>query len=96
MAIFGVIVSAVFLIAWLLSASLQKVISQPILSLTQVVGSVSEQKDFSVRVQKHSQDEIGVLIDAFNGMLAALQSRDQKLQEYREHLEDRWPPARWR
>jgi signal transduction histidine kinase/FixJ family two-component response regulator len=71
-----------------LSASLQKVISQPILNLTQVVGSVSEQKDFSVRVQKHSQDEIGVLIDAFNGMLAALQSRDQKLQEYREHLEE--------
>jgi len=87
-AVFAVIVSAAFLIAWLLSASLQKVISQPILSLTQVVGSVSEQKDFSVRVQKHSQDEIGVLIDAFNGMLAALQSRDQKLQEYREHLEE--------
>jgi signal transduction histidine kinase/CheY-like chemotaxis protein len=87
-AVFGLIVSAAFLIAWLLSASLQKVISQPILNLTQVVGSVSEQKDFSVRVPKHSQDEIGVLIDAFNGMLAALQSRDQKLQEYREHLEE--------
>jgi signal transduction histidine kinase/CheY-like chemotaxis protein len=87
-AIFGIIVSASFLIAWLLSASLQKLISRPILSLTQVVGSVSEQKDFSVRVQKHSRDEIGVLIDAFNGMLAALQSRDQKLQEYREHLEE--------
>jgi len=87
-AIFGIIVSAAFLIAWLLSASLQKVISQPILNLTQVVGSVSEQKDFSVRVPKNSQDEIGVLIDAFNGMLAALQSRDQKLQEYREHLEE--------
>jgi signal transduction histidine kinase/CheY-like chemotaxis protein len=88
MAIFGVIVSAAFLIAWLLSSSLQKVISRPILNLTQMVGSVSEQKDFSVRVQKHSEDEIGVLIDAFNGMLAALQSRDQKLQEYREHLEE--------
>ena len=87
-AIFGIIVSAAFLIAWLLSASFQKVISEPILNLTQVVGSVSEQKDFSVRVQKHSQDEIGVLIDAFNGMLAALQSRDQKIQEYREHLEE--------
>ena len=87
-AIFGIIVSISFLMAWLLSSSLQKVISQPIMSLTQVAGSVSEQKDFSVRVQKHSQDEIGVLIDAFNGMLVALQYRDQKLQEYREHLEE--------
>ncbi len=88
MAIFGIIVSVSFLIAWLLSSSLQKVISQPIMNLTQVAGSVSEQKDFSVRVQKHSQDEIGKLIDAFNGMLVALQYRDQKLQEYREHLEE--------
>ncbi len=86
--IFAMILSASFLIAWLLSSSLQKVISRPILNLTKVAGAVSEQNDFSVRVEKHSQDEIGVLIEAFNGMLAALQYRDQKLQEYREHLEE--------
>ena len=87
-AIFGIIVSVAFLIIWAVSSSLQQVISNPILSLTQIARVVSERKDFSVRAEKHANDEIGVLIDVFNDMLAAIQSRDQKLQEYREHLEE--------
>ena len=86
--IFGVVVCIAFLIIWGLSASLQRVVSTPILSLTQIARKVSEEKDFSVRAEKHVHDEIGVLIDGFNDMLAAIQSRDEKLQEYREHLEE--------
>jgi signal transduction histidine kinase/DNA-binding NarL/FixJ family response regulator len=86
--IFGVVVCVAFLIIWVLSASLQRVVSTPILSLTQIARKVSEEKDFSVRAEKHAHDEIGVLIDGFNDMLAAIQSRDEKLQEYREHLEE--------
>lgn len=87
-AIFGIIVCIAFLIIWVLSTSLQKVISRPILGLTHIAREVSEKKDFSIRVPKHAGDEIGVLIDVFNDMLAAIQSRDEKLREYREHLED--------
>ncbi|RJQ49771.1 MAG: response regulator [Desulfobacteraceae bacterium] len=86
--IFGLIVCIALVITWLLSSSLQKVISRPILSLTEIARAVSEKKDFSVRAEKHTGDEIGVLIDVFNDMLAAIQSRDDKLQEYREHLEE--------
>jgi signal transduction histidine kinase/ActR/RegA family two-component response regulator len=87
-AVFGAIVGIAFLIIWVMSSWLQKVVSKPILSLTQVARVVSEKKDFSVRAEKHARDEIGVLIDGFNDMLAAIQSRDEKLQEYREHLEE--------
>jgi signal transduction histidine kinase/response regulator of citrate/malate metabolism len=87
-AIFGVILCIAFLIIWILSASLQKLISKPILSLTRIASVVSEKKDFSVRAVKHAEDETGVLIDVFNDMLAGIQSRDEKLQEYREHLEE--------
>jgi signal transduction histidine kinase/CheY-like chemotaxis protein len=87
-AIFGAIVGIAFLIIWGMSSGLQKVVSKPILSLTQIARVVSEKKDFSVRAEKHANDEIGVLIDVFNDMLAAIQSRDEKLQEYREHLEE--------
>jgi signal transduction histidine kinase/CheY-like chemotaxis protein len=86
--IFSVVVCIAFLIIWVLSASLQRVVSTPILNLTQIARKVSEEKDFSVRAEKHAHDEIGVLIDGFNDMLAAIQSRDEKLQEYREHLEE--------
>lgn len=87
-AIFGFILCIAFLIIWILSASLQKLISKPILSLTRIASVVSEKKDFSVRAVKHAEDETGVLIDVFNAMLAGIQSRDEKLQEYREHLEE--------
>jgi signal transduction histidine kinase/CheY-like chemotaxis protein len=87
-AIFGIILCIAFLIIWVLSASLQKVISEPILSLTQIARVVSEKKDFSVRARKRSKDETGVLIDVFNDMLAGIQSRDEKLREYREHLKE--------
>ncbi|MGD8833847.1 MAG: ATP-binding protein [Desulfobacteraceae bacterium] len=86
--IFGIILCIAFLIIWVLSASLQKLISRPILGLTEIARVVSEKKDFSVRAQKHAKDETGVLIDVFNDMLAGIQSRDVKLQEYREHLEE--------
>ena len=86
--IFGIILCIAFFIIWVLSASLQKLISSPILSLTQIARVVSEKKDFSVRADKHAKDETGVLIDVFNDMLAGIQSRDEKLQEYREHLEE--------
>jgi signal transduction histidine kinase/AmiR/NasT family two-component response regulator len=87
-AIFGIILCIAFLIIWVLSSSLQKLISKPILSLTQIARVVSEKKDFSVRAEKYAKDETGVLIDVFNDMLAGIQSRDEKLQEYREHLEE--------
>jgi signal transduction histidine kinase/FixJ family two-component response regulator len=87
-AVFAVIVLIAFFIAWILSASLQRVISEPILSLTQTAKAISKEKDFSVRAEKHSHDEIGILIDGFNEMLARIQSRDNELKQYREHLEE--------
>jgi two-component system, sensor histidine kinase len=87
-AIFGLIVCIALVITWLVSSSLQKVISRPISSLTEIARAVSEKKDFSIRAEKHTKDEIGVLIDVFNDMLAAIQFRDDELREYREHLEE--------
>ncbi|MCJ7542202.1 MAG: hypothetical protein MUO88_21340, partial [Desulfobacterales bacterium] len=58
-AIFAVIVLVAFFIAWILSSSLQRVISEPILSLTQTAKAISKEKDFSVRAEKQSQDEVG-------------------------------------
>ena len=60
----------VSLVAYLLSIKLQGLISNPILRLTEVARDVSENKEYSVRAAKQSNDEVGVLIDAFNEMLA--------------------------
>ena len=79
--------SAASLVALLLSALLQRVISQPVLHLVHTAKSISDQHDFSVRAVKSSQDELGVLIDAFNEMLNLIQQRDTDLQLAKENSE---------
>ncbi|MEZ4485789.1 MAG: ATP-binding protein [Syntrophotaleaceae bacterium] len=77
-----------FLLAYLLSRQLQHYISRPILYLVAKMEAVTKEEDFTVRAIKRSNDEVGVLIDGFNDMVAHLQDRDQQLDKYRIHLED--------
>jgi signal transduction histidine kinase/DNA-binding response OmpR family regulator len=75
------------LVAFILSAKLQTVISEPIVRLARTAQAVSVQKDFAVRAAKTSNDDLGQLTDAFNGMLAEIQQRDGELQRHRDRLE---------
>jgi len=68
------------LIAFLLSTSLRAVIANPISQLVHATRLVSETSDYSIRVQKLAGDELGVLVDRFNEMLAGIQSRDHSLR----------------
>ena len=69
-----------------LSAFLQKRISQPILALAGTAREISGRKDYSVRAEKTSNDELGVLTDSFNDMLTQIQQRDDALREKEERL----------
>ena len=90
---YGVMVLAIMLgaslIAFFISRKLQKVISGPILQLSGVMKSVSADKDYSLRVEKQSNDEIGILLDGFNEMLGQIKERDEKLEKYNEELEEK-------
>jgi len=86
-AIAGVILLFVLVIAYFLSSKLQNLISRPILNLTEAAKGVSENKDYSIQVAKHSNDEIGSLIDVFNTMLGQIQKRDSELVDAKENLE---------
>ena len=77
----------VSLLIFFISAKLQKVISEPILDLANVAKIISEKKEYSIRVNKHSKDELGLLIKAFNEMLAQIQQRDLALVNSNEQLE---------
>ena len=76
------------LVSFLLSSRIQRMISAPLLELTAVSRRISEQKDYSLRVQKHAPDEVGTLIDVFNAMLDQIQERDKQLALHQEHLEE--------
>jgi signal transduction histidine kinase len=83
-----VIMIAAAAVAWLLSSRLQKVVSDPILHLAGVADTVSSTEDYSVRAVAHGQDELGGLIDAFNGMLRQIQRRDEALIIARDKAEE--------
>jgi two-component system, sensor histidine kinase and response regulator len=77
-----------FLSAYLLSSRLQKIITEPILNLSKEMKRVSQEKDYSIRAEKESNDEVGSLIDGFNDMLNQIQVRDEELREHKEQLEE--------
>jgi two-component system, sensor histidine kinase and response regulator len=80
-------IAAAVLISYWLAARLQKQISGPIVNLAQTMQRVSTEEDYSLRVERSSEDEIGSLIDGFNKMLGQIRHRDSRLEKYRQFLE---------
>jgi signal transduction histidine kinase len=71
-----------------LASRLQRVISEPIAHLADVAERVSQEKDYTVRAVKYADDDLGQLIDTFNGMLSEIESRDRELLNKGDRLEE--------
>jgi PAS domain S-box-containing protein len=76
-------------ISFLLASHLQKLISEPIGQLARAAHEVSVKKDYSLRVAKRNDDEIGFLVDKFNEMLEQIEHRESALQTAHADLERR-------
>jgi PAS domain S-box-containing protein len=72
------------LVALALSSALQRRITRPILALAAVAKAVSERGDYSIRAQKISGDEMGLLTDAFNQMLGRIEEQTEVLRQNEE------------
>jgi two-component system, sensor histidine kinase and response regulator len=90
---FSEIILAVFLlslmVSFLLASRLQRLISEPIGRLARTAYEVSVKKDYSLRVAKGNNDEIGFLVDKFNEMLEQIEHREAALQLAHDELEVR-------
>ncbi len=75
------------LIAVFMSTYLRKLVLGPVLHLVRVVKRISRQRDFSIRADSFSNDEIGDLILGFNEMIEKIQKRDRALEKHRRTLE---------
>jgi signal transduction histidine kinase len=74
-------------VALLLAYRFQRVISQPIEQLTATMARVSHDKNYALRAEKTSEDELGVLIVGFNDMLSQIEAGNRQLQKHRDELE---------
>lgn len=74
-------------LALVLAGRLQQSITRPIRELTAAMQETGAEQDYTHTVTKMSDDETGIMVDAFNGMMREIQVRDQRLAEHRDRLE---------
>lgn len=87
--IVGIVFAAALLVTSWLSAVLGRIIAAPVLHLSQVAEAVAQERNYSVRATRQSDDELGQLIGRFNEMLEQIQLRDAELLQARAELEAR-------
>ncbi len=86
-AILGAVLLASLLIAALVASRLQESITRPLVAITNVAREVIQRRDFSLRVQGNNSGEIGLLMTAFNDMLAEIGRRSHALLKANVTLE---------
>jgi signal transduction histidine kinase/ActR/RegA family two-component response regulator len=75
-------------VLYLLSLTLEKIISAPIMALANTAHEVAETKNYSLRATDAERgDEIGALVHNFNGMVAQMQDHESRLLGHGEELE---------
>ena len=90
-AIAAVTMAAVFAMAFILLLRLQKVITEPISDLEQMMRTISRDRDYSLKANVAGKDEIASLAKGFNEMLEQIRERDVQLQieiAERKHVQE--------
>ena len=81
------LMAAMVVVSAILAYFLQGFVSKPILHLAEQAQRISADNDYSVRVHKPGNDEIGILYDGFNDMLAKIQRRQDELERSNRDLD---------
>jgi len=61
-----------------------------LLEMADLVRAVGDRRDFGVRAEPRTDDELGRLADAFNDMLGQIRLRDEELQQRHRQLEEQF------
>jgi methyl-accepting chemotaxis protein len=69
----------VITLTFFLTTPLLRLISSPLKKLVNTVKAISDTKDYSLRAVKVNNDELGVLVDAFNGLIGTVEAQNQSL-----------------
>jgi two-component system sensor histidine kinase/response regulator len=75
-----------FVMALTMAARFRGSVALPIAQLIAAADKVSSSQTYA-QVPHERRDELGMLIDSFNGMLSQIAQRDKKLAQYRDQLE---------
>lgn len=76
----AIVMAAAMLVAFGMSTWLQRIVTRPILAIGQIAREVVEQRHYSRRAHKISDDEVGSLVESFNRMLAEIERRTREAE----------------
>lgn len=82
----AIVMLGAMLVAYFLSARMQRIVTRPILAIADVAREVVAQGDYSRRAEKTSSDEVGVLADSFNTMLVEIERRTAEIEASNQKL----------
>jgi signal transduction histidine kinase/CheY-like chemotaxis protein len=77
----AIVLCASAVVSLVIGTILLRSIYGPVSHLATVAHRISANKNYHARAAKTSNDELGVLVDAFNGMLDQVEQRDRELEE---------------
>ncbi len=77
---------ALLVFSFLIASRVQKLISDPILRLTKLTEAISRNQDFSVQAKHSGTDELGLLYEQFNNMLAQILVREEERDRAQEEI----------
>ncbi|MDX1755069.1 MAG: ATP-binding protein [Marinobacter sp.] len=66
---------------------LQRIVSKPIIALSNTAERIAQKHDYSIRAPVSSHDELGRLSATFNDMISTIQLQNQRILESRDSLE---------
>jgi len=78
------VLAGVSILSFFFSTPLLTLISSPIKKLVDKVKDISDTKDYSLRAVKVNDDELGVLVDAFNGLIGTVEIQNQALTQAKD------------
>lgn len=85
----GAVMLLALLLAYIIYMRLRSRISKPILELANTARDISDNNNFSVRAGKSTDDEIGLLTEAFNRMLDKIEQQTTDLKKHTEDIQAR-------
>jgi len=78
--ILAVVMAATLAVAYALSRRLQNSVVDPLDAMTSAARQIVQRKNYSLRASKTTDDEIGIAVLAFNGMLDEVEARAKTLE----------------
>jgi signal transduction histidine kinase/CheY-like chemotaxis protein len=73
-------------IVYFLISRLEKFVTRPVYAISKIAHDVVAQRDYSRRAEKVSDDEVGMLVDSFNDMLAVIERRTKDLERSNQEI----------